>query len=205
MDQAQTEPDLAPGKGPRGRRRGRGARERILHAAHQLFREQGINQTGIDQLCDVANVSKRTAYQHFGSKDGIIAEHLRHLDLDLVPGAFGRTDLSPRERLLAIFEPEHDAADGVTPLCPFLAAAVEISEPDHEVRDRVRVYKTAVAQRLTDLAREAGATHPENLGEQLALLLDGASTRTRALNVDVYSSAAAIAAILIERAIPEGT
>lgn len=196
----QTEPDA--GKGPRGRRRGRGARERILLASQQLFRDQGINRTGIDQLCDVANVSTRTAYQHFGSKDGIVAEHLRQHDLDLVPGALDRTDLTPRERLLAMFETPQSAAHGVTPLCPFLAAAVEIPEPDHHLRIRVHDYKTAMATRLTDLAREAGATDPEGLGEQLALLLDGASARTRALNADAYAAAAAIAAVLVERAIP---
>ena len=48
-------------KGPRGLRRGRGARERILGASQQLFRDQGINNTGMDQLCAVAQVSKRTA------------------------------------------------------------------------------------------------------------------------------------------------
>ena len=56
-------------KGPQGRRRGRGARERILSASHRLFRDQGINRTGMDQICAVAQVSKRTAYQHFTSKD----------------------------------------------------------------------------------------------------------------------------------------
>ena len=55
-------------KGPRGLRRGRGARERILSASQQLFRDQGINSTGMDQLCAVAEVSKRTLYQHFAAR-----------------------------------------------------------------------------------------------------------------------------------------
>ena len=46
-------------KGPRGLRRGRGARERIIGASRQLFRDQGINSTGLDQLCAVAQVSKQ--------------------------------------------------------------------------------------------------------------------------------------------------
>lgn len=201
VDKPETGPVIAPGMGPRGQRRGRGARERILHASQQLFREQGIHNTGIDQLCEVANVSRRTAYQHFGSKDGIIAEYLRQLDPDTMPDVFDRTDLTPRERLLAAFETPQSVARGVTPLCPFIAAAVEIPEPDHEVRKRARDYKLSVARRLTETAREAGATDPEELGEQLALLLDGASARTRALNADAFSTAADIAATLIEHAI----
>lgn len=200
MDEVQTERDVS--KGPRGRRRGRGARERILHASHRLFREQGINRTGIDQLCKEANVSTRTAYQHFGSKDGIVDEHLRQHDLERLPGVFDRTDLEPRERLLAAFETPQRAAGDVTPLCPFLAAAVEIPEPEHQLRVRVRDYKASMAQRLTDVARDAGAINPGELGEQLALLLDGASARTRALNEDSYDVAAAIAAMLVDRSIP---
>ncbi|MGW1625243.1 TetR/AcrR family transcriptional regulator [Streptomyces sp. NPDC002172] len=88
-------------KGPTGRRRGRGARERILSASQQLFREQGINRTGMDQLCAAAEVSKRTAYQHFTGKDELVAEYLRRFDPSVLSGVFDRTDLTPRERLLA--------------------------------------------------------------------------------------------------------
>ena len=191
------------GKGPRGQRRGRGARERILNASQQLFREQGINQTGMDQLCAAAQVSKRTAYQHFAGKDELVAEYLRRFDPDVMPGVFDRTDRTPRERLLAAFEaPVNATKDDITPLCPFIGASVEIRDPDHPARKRAHDYKKAVAARLAETAREAGATNPEQLGEQLALLLDGASARNRALNAETFPTAAAIAAVLIDNAIP---
>ncbi|GAB1815786.1 TetR/AcrR family transcriptional regulator [Mycobacterium sp. MUNTM1] len=189
-------------KGPQGRRRGRGARERILAAAQQLFGAQGINSTGMDQLCAVAQVSKRTAYQHFDGKDDLIAEYLRRLDPDTMPEVFERIDLTPRERLLAAFEVPSKPTRQVTPLCPFIATAVEISDSRHPARVRAREYKNAIAARLAEAAREAGAADPELLGEQLALLLDGASVRSRALGIDAMSTAASIAARLIEDAIP---
>src|ERR1039457_3951048 len=161
-------------KGPRGLRRGRGARERILSASQQLFRDQGINGTG---------------------KDELIAECLRRFDPDILPEVFDRTDLTPRERLLAAF-------DVHAPLCPFIAAAVEIPDPGHPARVHARNYKKGFAARLTDTAREAGATNPEQLGEQLALLLDGASARSRVLNTEAFTTAAAIAAVLVDNAIP---
>src|ERR1700735_1808848 len=73
-------------KGPQGRRRGRGARERILSASQQLFRDQGINGTGMDQLSAAAQVSKRTASQHFNGKDELVAESLRRFDPDVTGG-----------------------------------------------------------------------------------------------------------------------
>jgi hypothetical protein len=57
---------------------------------------------------------------------------------------------------------------------------------------------TAIAARLAETAREAGAVNPEELGEQLALLIDGASARTRVLNSEPFSTAA----VLIDNAIP---
>src|SRR6202046_1033784 len=182
-------------KGPRGLRRGRGARERIISASRQLFREQGINGTGMDQICAVAKVSKRTLYQHFPGKDELIAEHLRRFDPDILPEVFDRADLTPRARLLAAFDMD-------SPLCPFIAAAVEIHDSDHPARMDPRNSKQALAARFTDPAREAGAANPEQLGEQLALLLDGASARTRVLNTDAFPTAAAIAVAVIDNATP---
>ncbi|MFJ4714101.1 TetR/AcrR family transcriptional regulator [Streptomyces sp. NPDC088785] len=189
-------------KGPQGRRRGRGARERILGASQQLFRAQGINRTGMDQLCEVAQVSKRTAYQHFAGKDDLVAAYLRRFDPDVMAGVFDRTDLTPRERLLAAFEVPASGPEELTPLCPYIAASVEIHDPLHPASQYAREYKLAVAARLTATAREAGAADPEQLGEQLALLLDGASARTRVLNAESYPTAAAIAAVLIDNALP---
>ena len=187
-------------KGPLGLRRGRGARERILGASTQLFRDQGINRTGMDQLCAVAHVSKRTAYEHFPSKDELVAEYLRRFDPDVMAGVFDRADLTPRERLLAAFE-----MPATTPLCPFIGAAVELHDPQHPASQFARDYKTTFAARLTETAREAGAVNPEQLGEQLALLIDGASARTQVLNSESFSTAAAIAAVLIDNAIPAGS
>lgn len=186
--------DLA--KGPTGQRRGRGARERILSASQRLFRDQGIPGTGMDQLSAAAQVSKRTAYQHFTSKDELVAEYLRRFDPEVMPGVFDRADLNPRERLLAAFEMPTS-----TPLCPYIAAAVELHDPQHPASQCARDYKTAIAARLAETAREAGVTNPEQLGEQLALLIDGASARSRVLDSDCFPTAAAIAAVLIDSAI----
>ncbi|MFC1407820.1 TetR/AcrR family transcriptional regulator [Streptacidiphilus sp. N1-12] len=132
--------------------RGRGARERILGASKELFREQGINRTGMDQLCAEAQASKRTAYQHFANKGELVTEYLRRFDPSVLPNAFDRTDLTPRERLLAAFD-----IPSTTPLCPYIATAGELHAPQHPASQYARDYKKAVATRLADTARQAGA------------------------------------------------
>lgn len=187
-----------PAKGPLGLRRGRGARERLVAAAVSEFRDHGVGATGIDRVCAAAHVSKRTAYQHFGSKTELVLAALRAQDLDALPGNFFRPDLSPREQLLAVFAKADDGAPWR--LCPFVGAAVESPDPDGPIRSAARDYKHAVTERLTSIAREAGAADPRQLGEELALLLDGASVRTHVLDPDAAAIASRIAVMLVDAA-----
>jgi hypothetical protein len=87
-------------------------------------------------------------------------------------------------------------------VCPFLAASIEIADPEHPARQRAHEYKESFAARLTAVAREGGAADPELLGAQLALLFDGASAQTRVLGVDTIGVAVGVAAMLIDQAMP---
>ncbi|MFG1477085.1 TetR/AcrR family transcriptional regulator [Xanthobacter sp. V4C-4] len=51
----------------------RGARARILKAAHALFLEKGYEGTAMDAVATAAPVSKRTLYHHFASKADLFA------------------------------------------------------------------------------------------------------------------------------------
>lgn len=182
------------------RRRGRGARERILAAATELFTAQGINATGMEQLTSVAGVSKRTLYTHFESKDVLVHAYLLQLEDGLLPAIEEGPD--PRGQLMAVFDPgpQHLAA----PIrgCPFLNAAVEVPDPAHPVHRLAAAYKTEFSRRLATLARRAGARDPEALGEQLAVLFDGAVARGTALNSGrPGESARSVAALLIDTAV----
>src|SRR5688572_29540702 len=52
------------------------AAERILSAADRLFYAQGIRAVGVDTVAAEAGVSKRTLYNHYPSKDALIAAYL---------------------------------------------------------------------------------------------------------------------------------
>src|SRR5207253_4884372 len=46
--------------------------ERVAELAAALFHEHGITATGVEALSKAAGISKRTLYEQFGSKDGLI-------------------------------------------------------------------------------------------------------------------------------------
>lgn len=46
-------------------------REAILEAATVAFRDEGYETTSMDRIAELAGVSKRTVYNHFGNKEGL--------------------------------------------------------------------------------------------------------------------------------------
>jgi AcrR family transcriptional regulator len=168
----------------RGASGGRGARARILAAARELFHRHGINVTGVAELSAAAHVSKRTLYQHFASKDEVVVAYLAELAAD--PGypphaVLTRSDLAPRARLLELYA---TLAEDRRPLrgCPFVNAGAELADPAHPARIIIVTYKEEFADRLSALAREAGARGSERVGGRLALLYDGAAAQVALSN-----------------------
>jgi AcrR family transcriptional regulator len=179
------------------RRGGRGARARILTAASELFYFEGINATGVERIASRASVSKRTLYRHYASKTALVEEYLRLLRQQ---SGEAETTATPRARLLALFELS-DAGDARMRGCPFHNAAVEAAGAMPGVEHIVHVHKRDYVDGLTKLAREAGAADPEMLGNQIALLYEGASGLSTSLNDPApWARARAAAEALIDQA-----
>lgn len=51
--------------------------ERILVVADDLFYRQGITAVGVELIAEEAETTKRTLYQRFGSKGGLVEAYLR--------------------------------------------------------------------------------------------------------------------------------
>jgi AcrR family transcriptional regulator len=165
------------------RRQGRGGRERILAAATALFAAQGINATGMEQVAAAAPVSKRTLYAHFPAKDDLVVGYLRQLVAAglTLEGVLDREGLSPREKLLELFTVP-GTGSGPIRGCPFVDAAAEFPDPDSPVHEYARQQKRRFGRRIVELLAALGAADPEILGEQLAVLADGAASRSMVLN-----------------------
>ncbi|MFI8770375.1 TetR/AcrR family transcriptional regulator [Streptomyces sp. NPDC053792] len=194
------------------RRGGRGARERILKAAAELFYEEGIHATGVARLAEKAEVSSRTFYQHFPSKNALVEEYLKTFE-EQISRSFDEqlngSGLSPQEQLLSVFtkvaeDPMTPSVASVMRGCPFHNAAVEAAGSMPDVTGVVQRYKQRFVERLAGLAAEAGARDPQHLGWQLAVLVEGATALSTSLDSDRPGHAAVEAArVLIHNALPD--
>ncbi len=54
-------------------------RKAIVEAAIEAFREEGVKATSMDRLAKLANVSKRTIYNHFENKEALVLHLLSEL------------------------------------------------------------------------------------------------------------------------------
>jgi AcrR family transcriptional regulator len=186
-------------------RRGRGGRERILAAAAQLFAAQGINATGMEQVAEKAPVSKRTLYAHFRTKNDLVLAHLQGLVLSgsTLESVLAREDISPRERILKLFD--EFAADAVPVRgCPFIDAAAEFPDPGSAVHSYAREQKLRMVQLIGPLVADLGCREPDALAEQLAILADGAASRAMVLDAPDYGRhARAAAEVLLAQALQD--
>ncbi|MFK4103277.1 TetR/AcrR family transcriptional regulator [Streptomyces sp. NPDC019531] len=157
-------------------------RDRLLDAAAELFYHDGVS-IGVEALCRTAGVSKRSMYQLFASKDELLAASLERrapgYSAQLTPGPDEAG--TPRERILYVFDraeklsaaPEYEG-------CPFLAALVELKNPDHPASRVAREAKGRLQEAFRVQAEIGGASEPAILARQLMLVFDGASARAGA-------------------------
>ncbi len=154
---------------------------RIAAVAAERFHEHGITSTGVDELSRAAGISKRTLYEQFGSKDGLIVAAYEALDLPVFAMFTEQAEASspdPREQIDAFFArleamvrlPEFRG-------CPFANAAAELADVDHPAHDVVRRHKERIRRWLRQRLRAAGATGPDVLSRRLVLLFAGAQAQ----------------------------
>ncbi len=142
----------------------------IGRVAARLFYDEGIHAVGVDRIASVAEVTKRTLYHHYASKDDLIAAAIR-----LAPIVHFPEEGSAQERILGAF---HALAEFLQCTeyrgCPYIIFTAELVHREHPARAiierRIRKRRQWFAERAT----EAGARDPEMLAEQLDVLFDGA-------------------------------
>jgi AcrR family transcriptional regulator len=154
------------------------AHDALLGAASELTYEHGITSTGVDLIAARAGVTKRTLYQHFGSKDRLVAEALtdrsRRALVALETNARRRAEETGEPVVLAFFDVIEKALETRTKAgCAFINASLEINRPGHPVREAALAHLRAREGLVHQLLVEAGVEDAE-LTAQIVLLVDGA-------------------------------
>jgi AcrR family transcriptional regulator len=145
-------------------------RTRILETADRLFYLRGIRAVGVDTIAAEIGISKRTLYNHFPSKDTLIAAYLA--------GRFRQVPSSekpPVEQILGTFDSLHRrfAARDFRG-CPFVNAVAELGSEDRAVKKIAIAFKESRRVWFRDLLVQLGAADADGLATQLTLLVDGA-------------------------------
>jgi AcrR family transcriptional regulator len=144
-------------------------KERILETADRLFYLQGIRAIGVDTIAAEIGISKRTLYNHFPSKDQLIAAYLARRFVPPRP-----SDKPPVEQILGTFdalERRFSAKDFRG--CPFVNAVAELGAEDKSVKKIAVAFKESRRVWFRDLLIQLGAADAEGLATQLTLLVDG--------------------------------
>ncbi len=183
----------------------RGARERILDTAYDLFSHEGIKSVGVDRIIARSGVAKMSFYRHFPSKDALVLEFLELRDgrwtQDWLEAEVRRRAEQPADRLLATFDVfdewfHSDDFEG----CAFIAVLLEMRHHG-EVRRASAARLAHIREFICGLATEAGAADPARLARQWHILLKGSIIAAQEGDLEAAVSARDVAELLLRREI----
>ncbi len=133
-------------------------RMQIVEDALKLFTENGFYATGVDLIMRQSNISKRTMYVYFPTKNDLIVAVLalyRENAERSLSGLLTRTDLSSREKILAIFDDaEKWFGDPRFHGCLAVNAMGEFAGKDPNIEAACREFKTWELEVFCGLARD---------------------------------------------------
>jgi AcrR family transcriptional regulator len=162
-----------------GGARPQSTRDRLVHAALNLYYEHGIHAVGIDRIVAEVGVTKTTFYNHFECKDDLTIAAIRLRD-QWEHDTFSRqvaeqAGPDPGAQLLAMFDvldawfnnPEYKG-------CLFLAACQEYPSFTDPIHIAARQHYAAGRDGIEQLAQASGVAAPAALADEWILLIQGA-------------------------------
>lgn len=185
----------------------RDTRERILHAALDLFYEHGIHAIGLDRVLAEVGLTKTTFYNHFPSKDDLVLEVVKLRDewelACFKKEVIERGEYDPKGMLLAMFDaldswfndPDYRG-------CLFISACAEFPSHRHPVHRAAAGHYLKAEADIAGMAKAAGVADPEAFARRWVVLLEGALTyRMVTGEDDAARLARPVAEALLERSL----
>lgn len=161
-------------------------RDRILNTARELFYKEGVRAVGVDTVVAESGVAKTSLYRWFPSKDALIVAVLEQEQKDRWAGwdkTAAQSDPEPRARLRAhLTGIARYVSSSHFRGCPFMNVTAAFSDPEHPGRLVANEVMHELRRRLRGLVNNIeGVRNPEELTEQLLLLVDGAFSSAQCL------------------------
>ena len=122
----------------------------ILEAAFAIVREGGLSNLTMKKIADRISLTEAAIYRYFPTKDNLILvmhEHFRQMFIGMVNQITSREDLSPAQRVAAIWRrlvAMNDSQDGFA----LRLIAETIAAADAKHLDRLKDFQTEFLERL---------------------------------------------------------
>jgi len=174
---------------------------RLVLTATRLFNENSIHATGIDRIIAEAGVARRTLYNQFGSKEGLIRAVMQResnawfewLDSELAPSAMH----NPRQRItrfFALLGEWFSRSDFKG--CSFINAVGE-HPLDNCVRPIAKAHRQANFEYIRGLLAGSKISNPDKVADQITILADGATVTAMVTGNPKMADTAASAALAL--------
>jgi AcrR family transcriptional regulator len=159
------------------------AARRILDAATELFYGRGINSVGVELIAERAGTTKKTIYDRFGSKEGLVVAYLearaRRWQAHVTAHVAG-VDGGASSRAVAVIDGLESWLEMADRGCGFVAAFAELSTSSERATVVVRAEKQWMRELFGRLLEEGGVEDDGSLARQLALVQEGAVVESTA-------------------------
>jgi AcrR family transcriptional regulator len=174
---------------------------RLVLTATRLFNENSIHATGIDRIIAEAGVARRTLYNQFGSKEGLIRAVMQLESkawFEWLDSELPRVDEhDPRKRIVGFFAllgKWFSRSDFKG--CSFINAVGE-HPLDNCVRPIAKAHRQANFEYIRRLLDGSKISNPDKLADQIAILADGATMTAMVTGNHTMAETAASAALAL--------
>jgi AcrR family transcriptional regulator len=185
----------------------KGARERLLTAAYELFERYGVQAVGVDAIIERSGVARQTMYRHFGSKQDLALAFLQRREELWTQGWLAaevrRRSPDSRRRLLTIFDvfdewfrtPDFEG-------CSFINVMLEHPDGRHPLHRAAADHLAGIRTFLEELAIGAGVAEPAPFARQWHILMKGSIVAAGEGDLDAARRAKQIGQLLLDRVAP---
>ncbi len=179
-------------------------RGRILQAAHRLFFRQGFARVKMSDIASAANLTKRTLYHHFTSKDALLEamlEYQHRLSSETYAKIFADTDGGPEALVRRLFNDLETWAETKQFLgSGFTRLATELGDfRGHPAMRFAGLHKATLEALFTEALAGRGVVNAGHLAREVWLLMEGAMILVLIHGDRSYVEVAAEAAVKLVR------